>query len=89
VSNGELLRRAELEFDVLVTTDTNLPDQQHLAQYDLAFVILRAYRIRYPDLALLVPEILDRIADLRPGEVVFIGSPLPGSDEGSEAPSGA
>lgn len=42
--NGELLEVAQTEFDVLLTTDTNLYHQQKVADYDLAVVVLRAYR---------------------------------------------
>jgi len=38
--NGELLARAEEQFDVLVTTDRNLRFQQNLAERKLAVVVL-------------------------------------------------
>jgi hypothetical protein len=40
--NGALLRIAEGHFEVLVTMDDNLPDQQDLQQFGLAVAILRA-----------------------------------------------
>ncbi len=36
LANGELLRLAELEFDVLISTDQNLRHQQNLTEYRLA-----------------------------------------------------
>lgn len=45
LSNGELLAAAEeAGFDVLLTTDTNLPYQQSLANRKLAIVILSKNR---------------------------------------------
>jgi hypothetical protein len=40
LSNGELLARAEKEFDVLVTTDRNLQHQQNLSGCRLAILVL-------------------------------------------------
>jgi hypothetical protein len=40
LSSGELLAAAEEKFDVLITTDQNLPYQQTLSDRRLAIVIL-------------------------------------------------
>jgi hypothetical protein len=40
LANGELLQAAAAEFDILLTTDQNLPHQQNLKGIDLAVVIL-------------------------------------------------
>ena len=40
LSNGALLKRAEAEFDVLITTDQGLHFQQNLAEFRLAVVVL-------------------------------------------------
>lgn len=41
LKNGELLDAAEgAQFDVLITTDTNLKHQQNLSERDLAIVVL-------------------------------------------------
>jgi len=36
--NGELLRLAEKEFDVLLTNDRNIEHQQNVKQFALAFI---------------------------------------------------
>lgn len=41
LSNGELLQRAQAEYDVLVTMDTNLRHQQNRRLFDAAAVVLR------------------------------------------------
>lgn len=40
--NGELLRRASEEFQVLVTADQGTPHQQNLSNFDVAVVVLAA-----------------------------------------------
>jgi hypothetical protein len=42
IQNGELLRRASVDFDVLVTTDQGIPHQQNLPAFDIAVVVLVA-----------------------------------------------
>ena len=41
-TNGDLLRAAAAEFDVMVTLDTNMQHQQNLPAYDLAVVLITA-----------------------------------------------
>jgi predicted nuclease of predicted toxin-antitoxin system len=40
--NGELLRLAEKDFEVFVSTDKGIPHQQNVSRLDLAVVLLRA-----------------------------------------------
>ena len=40
--NGALLRRAALEFDVLLTVDQGIPYQQNILGLSLALVIIKA-----------------------------------------------
>ena len=51
LKNGDLLSRAQHEFDALVTTDRNLPFQQDLSRFSLAIVVLRARSNRVVDCA--------------------------------------
>lgn len=48
--NGDLLRAAEAEFDVLVTADTSLHFQQAIAQHDLAIVLIKSRSSRLASL---------------------------------------
>ena len=43
--SGDLLDAAEQEFDALVTMDRNMEHQQHLPQYNLAVILLIAWKI--------------------------------------------
>ena len=55
VKNGELLVLMDGRFEVLVTTDKNLPHQQNLAKRNLSAVILPTNQI--PLVILLLPKI--------------------------------
>lgn len=70
--NGELLSRAQHEFDLLITTDSNLQYQQRLPDYDIAIIVLRAFKIQLSRYLPMVPAILERIETLAPGEIVYI-----------------
>ncbi len=75
IQNGVLLRLAAPEFDVLLTCDRSLPNQQHVAAMHFAVLVLRARRNRPEDLAPLVPEALIVLQDIRPGEVSVVYPP--------------
>ena len=61
LKNGRLLEAAEeAGFDVLITVDQNIPDQQNLSRRKIALVILCGPTNRLRDLALLAPQRLPR-----------------------------
>jgi hypothetical protein len=65
LSNGDLLNAAEKAgFDVLLTTDTNLPHQQNLQGYKLAIVILS--KNRWSLVRLMMQQIADVVNATRP-----------------------
>lgn len=74
LDNGELLAKAQKEFDVFVTVDRNLTFQQHLPKFDVAVLVLCARTNRLQDLIPLAPKILDALTDPRRGKAVFIHS---------------
>ena len=67
--NGELLRLAEKDFDVLLTNDQNMEHQQHLTLFDLAFVVLVAPTNDINDLKPLMPGVNALLSDIQPGEI--------------------
>ena len=73
LKNGELLQRAQTEFDVFVTVDRNLPHQQNLPRYDVAVVVLRAKTNRLADLQKLLPELLNVLESAPKGAATFVG----------------
>jgi len=70
--NGNLLRLAEREFDVFITTDQNIPDQQNLAKLDLAVLVLSAGFNTAKDLKRLVPQIYEHLKNPYKGKAVLI-----------------
>jgi hypothetical protein len=74
LDNGELLAKAQKEFDVFVTVDRNLTFQQHLPKFDVAVLVLCARTNRLQDLIPLALKILDALTDPQRGKAVFIHS---------------
>ena len=72
ISNGELLRQAEMEFDVLLTMDRGLEYQQNLAEIEVGIVLLSAPSNDYDDLLPLVPEINRALSQIQAGEVIKV-----------------
>lgn len=75
--NGELLDLADLQFDVLLTLDKNLPYQQNLHTKRIALLIVRARSNRIQDLLPVVPECLAALESIQPRKVVRVGSLSP------------
>ena len=74
LDNGELLTRAEKDFQVFITVDRNLTFQQNLPTFNIAILILHARSNRLQDLAPLAPKILDALTDPQRGKAVSISS---------------
>jgi len=66
LENGELLRAAEMDFDVFVTTDQSLRHQQNLAGKRLAILVLPT--TSWPKIQAHVAELVAAVNKLRPGE---------------------
>ena len=75
LKNGALLRAAQEHFDVLVTMDNHLPEQQPLQQFDLAVVILRARNKSLTELQKLLPDLERMLDSLQSGQARRIYSP--------------
>ena len=72
LKNGQLLRAAAGNFDVLITVDQNLPHQQNLSPLNLSILLLIAVSNRYEDLHSLMPKALRSLGQIAPGEIVRI-----------------
>lgn len=72
LTNGELLRRATSDFDVLVTGDQNLEYQQNLTKLSIAVVVLVAKNNRIETLRPLVPSLLAALAAISPGQLIRV-----------------
>jgi hypothetical protein len=72
LKNGELLGRAQQEFEAFVTVDRNLPFQQDLSRFSIAVIVLRAPSNRVADLRGLVPQLLTALPVAKRGEVTWV-----------------
>jgi predicted nuclease of predicted toxin-antitoxin system len=73
VLNGELLTLAEEnKFDVLLTADSNIKNQQNLAHRKIAILVLRAFNNRLATHYEMIEEIQAALAKIQPGEIVEI-----------------
>lgn len=70
IKNGELLRLAEQEFNVLVTADQNLPHQQNLSGRKLAIIVIPTNQVR--TVIALLPAVENAIRAIHPGSVIEI-----------------
>ena len=73
LQNGDLLARAEHEFEAFITVDRNLPFQQDLSRFSIAVLVLRARSNRVSDLRALVPQLLAALPAAKRGEVTWVG----------------
>ena len=75
LKNGDLLLRAENQFEVLITMDSNMRFQQNLSKYRVAIVVLQAPSNRLLDTRPLMPKVLAVLATVRPGTVTIVSAP--------------
>lgn len=73
LKNGELLQRAEAEFDVFLTVDKNLRYQQNLLRTRIGVLLVIAKDNNIRAILQLVPEILKALEITKPGELVIVG----------------
>jgi predicted nuclease of predicted toxin-antitoxin system len=72
LKNGELLERAQHEFDAFITSDRNLAFQQNTSKFNIAIIVLCAKSARLVDSVKLVPQIAEVLNAIQPGEVVQV-----------------
>jgi len=73
LKNGDLLRMAEGQFEVLITTDQNLKYQQNLKGRKLAIIVLSTNFL--PEVIRLSSQVADALTRIQPGDFVEIQSP--------------
>lgn len=71
LKNGQLLQAASGQYDVLVTVDQNLQYQQNLKAFAIAVIVLKAKRSTYPLLKPLMPQVLEILEKIKPGEITI------------------
>jgi hypothetical protein len=58
LKNGKLLEKAQIHFDIFLTSDQNLSFQQNLQNYNIIVIVLCSSRNQLEDLKKLVPSLL-------------------------------
>lgn len=72
VQNGELLRRAEEQFDVLITMDSGLGQVQDIAGRNLVLILLRARSNRLADTRPLMHNVAEALEKAQSGTLISI-----------------
>lgn len=72
LTNGELLAISENEFDVFITSDTNLSFQQPIPSTKMQVILMKAQTNTYDDLLPLVKKLQSLIKDHQPGEFIKV-----------------
>lgn len=71
--NGDLLASAEAEgFNVLLTADANLKNQQNISDRNIAVLVLRAPNNHLVTHAEMIDQIHDALATIQSGQIVEI-----------------
>ena len=70
--NGQLLRRAEPTFEVLVTADRRMKYQQNLASFSMGVVVIKTPRLQLRLLLTVIEELREAIRTVKPGEHIVI-----------------
>lgn len=73
LSNGMLLQKAQQDFDLLLTADTNLSFQQNVTSFAIAVIVLQAGSTRLADTIKLIPQVLNYVLSIQPGQVIRVG----------------
>jgi len=66
LKNGQLLQKAENEFDLFITSDQNLRYQQNLGERKIAILELSTNKLRRIETA--VETVRSAVAQIKPGE---------------------
>jgi predicted nuclease of predicted toxin-antitoxin system len=72
MKNGALLRAAQAEFAVFITTDKGIPFEQNLSEFSIAIIILESSSNRLKDLGVLLPQLNKTLKSIQIGELVRI-----------------
>ena len=70
--NGELLKLAQTQFDVLLTLDKGIRHQQNLTGIDLALIVLRSVSSDIDDLIPLAPSVNKVLKQIQAGQIVLV-----------------
>lgn len=70
--NGELLSRAEQEFDVLITVDKNIKYQQNFINYQISLIVLDVTNTHLDSIIPLIEDIRGKVQEIQIHEIIII-----------------
>lgn len=70
--NGVLLQLMAGIYDVFITIDNNLQDQQKLASQPVRFIVLAAVNNKLETLVPLMPDVREALKTIQPGQVAKV-----------------
>ncbi len=71
-SNGELLGRAQTDFDVLLTADRRLQFQQNLVRFNIGIVVVLTPSLRFREIRTAIEAVRSAVATVSPGELIQV-----------------
>ena len=74
IVNGKPLSLAEAQFDVFLTVDQNIPDQQTMRGRAIAVIVLIGFDTSPVTLAPLMPKVIGLLPSVQPGQVYLVDS---------------
>jgi predicted nuclease of predicted toxin-antitoxin system len=74
LGDGDILHRADEQFDVLVTMDQNLPCQQNLSDFEVAVVVLDASSNAFSDVVELMPKVNEQVRNANAREATVVAA---------------
>ena len=70
--NGELLERAAVAFDALVTMDRGIEHQQNLRKYTIGVILISARSNRIEDIHPAMLRVNEMLREVQPGHVIHV-----------------
>ena len=74
IENGELIERAQTQFDILITMDNRMVRDLNIEGTKLSIIVLKAKSNVLADTRPLMAEVLARLPTVQPGAVLTVGS---------------
>jgi hypothetical protein len=72
IKNGELLKRAEKEFDVFITVDRNLSFQQNITNIKITVIVLKSKSNRLSDLKPFATKIISALPNINKNSLITL-----------------
>lgn len=74
LKNGQLLKTASADFDVMITVDQKMPDQQNISAYELRIIILQCWSNDLESIRPLVPNLILALTKVEPGTAIRVAA---------------